>query len=495
MAKKVKYNGLPVYRVEIGDGVDGMTKVSLVDLPAVEKDFQAFKAEKAATSYAVEDEEKRIVRGVLIRADFPIYRYNKEKKQAYYIVFTKETIREIAEQYLADGRANNVNEMHEDGTDVEGVEMVQLFIKDTGAGVDPAGFEDVEDGSLFAEYHVLNDDVWAQVKDGTFRGFSIEIEHYLNPIEEGEETFEGADIFALISKHINMPNFLNKLRAAVANITGSALRTDTSDKGAVAWDGDEDLKVGDVLYLVDEKDERTVAPDGDYTLSDGTVATVTDGAVSAIKAPEGAGDDGSGEGETTDTTKAAAQTRRSKLEASYNEKQRKIAEAIGAARNDNPETSGGYLVDAGEDFAIWAYYGEDTGWADKFYRYKVTWNEDGSASVSDPVECRIAYVPLDFDDSKAFDGAAAGGAAAEEGQPEQTEQAAEVVQLRADLDALIGMVQTIAEAVGNQKTRLSKLEKTPAGAPAAEAFKAAAAAGKSGVSDPVKALQAYLSKN
>ena len=51
--------------------------------------------------------------------------------------------------------------------------MVQWFISDKENGVNPKGFEEVNDHSLFAEFHVLNDDIWNSIKDGTFRGFSL----------------------------------------------------------------------------------------------------------------------------------------------------------------------------------------------------------------------------------------------------------------------------------------------------------------------------------
>ena len=38
----------------------------------------------------------------------------------------------------------------------------------------PKQFDDVPDGSWFASYYVENDEVWNQVKDGTFKGFSVE---------------------------------------------------------------------------------------------------------------------------------------------------------------------------------------------------------------------------------------------------------------------------------------------------------------------------------
>ena len=74
--------------------------------------------------------------------------------------------------------------MHVDGSEVEGVEMVQFFIKDTARGVSPEGFDGIADGSLFAEFHVTNDEVWARVKDGTFKGFSLEGVFDLEPEQD-----------------------------------------------------------------------------------------------------------------------------------------------------------------------------------------------------------------------------------------------------------------------------------------------------------------------
>ena len=167
----VTIGGLPVFDALVSDEDTGMLKISLVDEPAVMTDFLAFDAVRRMQMYSIQDEEKRLVYGVVMRADFPIYRRD-ERVGEYYIVYKPETIRQMAEKYLADGFQNRVNVMH--STDVDDVQMVQWFIKDTARGVNPEGFPDVADGSLFAEFHVLNDDVWDAVKDGTYKGFSLE---------------------------------------------------------------------------------------------------------------------------------------------------------------------------------------------------------------------------------------------------------------------------------------------------------------------------------
>ena len=163
--------GLPVYDALVPDEETGMLKISLVDIPAVMSDFLVFNAEKEFQMYSIQDEEKRLVYGVVARANYPILRISP-KIGKYYIVFKPETIRVMAEKYLAESRQNDVSTMHT--TDVEGVQMVQYFIKDSTRGVNPDGFADIADGSLFAEFHILNDEVWAAIKAGTYNGFSLE---------------------------------------------------------------------------------------------------------------------------------------------------------------------------------------------------------------------------------------------------------------------------------------------------------------------------------
>ena len=163
--------GLPVYDVLVPDEETGMLKISFVDVPAVMSDFLVFNAQKEFQMYSIQDEEKRLVYGVVARANYPIIRRSPGIGE-YYIVFKPETIRVMAEKYLAESRQNDVSLMHR--YDIEGVQMVQYFIKDSARGVNPAGFEDIADGSLFAEFHILNDELFAEVKAGTFRGFSLE---------------------------------------------------------------------------------------------------------------------------------------------------------------------------------------------------------------------------------------------------------------------------------------------------------------------------------
>lgn len=282
----VTINGIPVYDALVTDDECGMNRISLVDAPAVEADFLAFAKDKHPQMYSVTDEEKRIVRGVIMRADFPIYR--RDSKGEYYVIFKADSIRKMAEKYLLESKQNEVNLAHEDDTDVDGVQMVQWFIKDTEAGINPAGFEDIAEGSLFAEFHVVNDEVWASIKDGTYKGFSLEGVFDMQPEQdksEVESIVESLDgLFSKLYKDNKMSK-LARFKEALSKIMMECGNV-TTDKGILYWESEDDLKAGDEVFVEDAEGNRTAADDGDYTTEDSKVVVVVDGKVAEIKDAE-----------------------------------------------------------------------------------------------------------------------------------------------------------------------------------------------------------------
>ena len=270
------YNGLPLYRVALADD-DGVLRVSLVENPAVESDFEVFRKEeaKAPALYSVQDEDKHLVRGVILRADYPIYR--NDGRGGYYVTFGADVIREAAERFIADGHANAVDTDH-DGKEVDGVQMVQLFIKDAAVGISPEGFDDIADGSLFGEYHVTDPDIWDEIKAGTWKGFSVEIFYKLIPA--ADFTAEKENKFPA-----NMKKLFSAINAAIVRVFAE-FGSVTTDKGVIYWDGDEDLKAGDRVEVEDAEGNRSAAANGDYTTPDGKVIVIVDGAVAEVKDPE-----------------------------------------------------------------------------------------------------------------------------------------------------------------------------------------------------------------
>ncbi len=434
----VTIDNIPVYQALVDESDTGMLRISLVDRPAVMSDFQKFSEDSLAVLYRIQDEDRRLVRGVVMRADFPIYRKH-EKVGEYYIIYRPDTIRVMAEKYLVESRQNNVNLMHEEGSDVEGVQMVQYFIKDSEAGVSPQGFDEIADGSLFAEFHVVNDEVWDEVKAGTYRGFSLE--GVFNLVPENDEGLVRGIVDRLDGKFNSNRNIMGKLKNIVREFMTAAkvleeLGNVTTDKGVLSWDGDEDIKAGDAVYKEDSEGNRTPAEEGDYKTGDGKVIRVADGKVTEITDADN-GDDSS-EGQDENGKDALMRAMKEAMSLSYSDKTRAIADAIA----ESGKAFYFWIEEAGDDFAIICTLDDDSG--SRHLRFTVSWDGE-KAVIGDSQEVRLAFVPV--------------------GQ--------EIV-FKSEKDALE------AENV-KLKSELEELRKTPAGRPAHEEFKGGGTSEKTGI--------------
>ncbi len=165
---------LPLYMLEISDDLNDDAEVqfvALVDRPAIQKNWNAFKNEQ---KFQIISEDKRIISGCAMLADTPIFRSDATFGD-YYVAFSKDTIVKIVQKYFKKGYQNNVNLMHDPNQIESGVTMFESFISDKARGILPMkGFEDAPDGSWFVSMLVENDAVWQQVKEGMINGFSIE---------------------------------------------------------------------------------------------------------------------------------------------------------------------------------------------------------------------------------------------------------------------------------------------------------------------------------
>lgn len=165
---------LPLYMLEISDDLNDDAEVqfvSLVDRPAIQKNWNAFKNEQ---KFQIVSEDKHIISGCAMLADTPIFRSDVNFGD-YYVAFSKETIVKIVQKYFKKGYQNNVNLMHDPNQIETGVTMFESFISDKTRGIHPMkGFEDAPDGSWFVSMLVENDAVWEKVKQGNVNGFSIE---------------------------------------------------------------------------------------------------------------------------------------------------------------------------------------------------------------------------------------------------------------------------------------------------------------------------------
>lgn len=354
-------NNIPCYEAIFTDDQQGMICISLVDCPATEVDFQAFAAEKLH-KYAVIDEDKHIVRGLIMAADMPIYRFD-EKLGEYYIIHSADFLRNMAERYFKEGNQNNMDTMHNFQFE-EGCDMVQFYIKDTANGIAPAGYDDIADGSLFGEFHITNEDIWGKIKSGEYKGFSIAAYYDIQPVDNNSK------------KNTNKMSKITRFVTALMKFG----EMETVDGKKIFWNGEDALKEGDEVYVEDEEGNKLPAPDGEYE-ADGKLISIVAGLVESIKDKEEEPAEPVAEPEANATFSAKKHI----FEESYNDIFVAIQNALNEAGLD------AYVIDAGEGFAIVGIWEEN---GEKVYRYEVTINEEGVAILGEREEVKNEWVPV-----------------------------------------------------------------------------------------------------
>ena len=253
---------IPTYSAIISDDNEGILVISLVDAPATETNWMCFK-EQENIKFSIVNEDEHILAGVVMVADKPIYRIAPDGTE-FYIVFSKDVIKRMAEKMLSDNTFNNIDIQH-DGNIIprDKVKLVELFIADEAKGIKP-NYLDVPDGSLLANYKIYDEQLWQMAKNGTLNGFSLEGVFTTVRYEQNKN-----------NKHTKMSKIKEMLKSILVQL-GEV----NTDKGILTYDGN--LAVG-----VEVKNEDGSKPaDGEYKLEDDKVIVVKDGFVDEIKEVE-----------------------------------------------------------------------------------------------------------------------------------------------------------------------------------------------------------------
>lgn len=172
------YKGLPIYQITIDEDMkaQGVKIMSIVDSPAVESDFLKFSAIRENFSL---NEEKQIITGCAIRANYPIFRKDDEGNE-FYVTFTPEYIEKIVHKFMKEGRTKAVNLMHDSDMSVDDVFLFESYLLTEAHKLSFDAFKDIEPGSWMVSYKVDNTEVWELIKAGKLKGFSVEINAMLD---------------------------------------------------------------------------------------------------------------------------------------------------------------------------------------------------------------------------------------------------------------------------------------------------------------------------
>jgi len=148
---------------------DGIEAISLVESPAIEENFVALSRHKV--EFKSVDDEKRIVVGLALVPDKEIFR--KSGDYAYKIMFSKETVKKASELYLKRLKNNNATIEHE--LTVKGVSLIESWIVED-PNMDKTNLYklDAPEGAWAVVMKIDNDEIWEDVKQGKYLGFSIE---------------------------------------------------------------------------------------------------------------------------------------------------------------------------------------------------------------------------------------------------------------------------------------------------------------------------------
>lgn len=254
----------------------------------------------------------------------------------------------------------------------------------------------------------------------------------------------------------------------------------TSDKGLLdIQKAGNEIAVGDTVMGIDEDENEVKVENGDYTLTDGTILKISDGKIDDIVIPEKEEEEKEdkeefseeempaeapqveepaveepaveeeqpaeaeeepkaeeepvvenepeAEEEPVEAEKEKFEKQRLAFEQTYDEKYRKIADAIYSLGYVDS-----YVIEAADDYAIAEIYVND-GYKD--YRFTISWVEDNPV-IGEKVEVVLKYVPVEDKEIENFKN------------------------IIVEKDTEIGKLQT----------RISELEKEPAAEPASKEF-------------------------
>lgn len=262
------YNNIPVFAINVDDPGCSISTMSLVDDPAMSIDMVCFSKEQNM-KFSIQDETQHNILTCLVRVDFPILRMT-EDGNPYYIVFNKDTAKVLCQRLMTDGMQQNISLQH-NGKLIDGIQLQEVFIKDTEKGISPVGFEDAADGSLMGVYHITDEQLWNDCIEGKFKGISI-------------ESLLGIEEFKKKCNKKTKKNSMSKIKDALKRLLMefNSLSTNIAE---LYWEEDTELMVGYKVFVEDESGNKVPAMDGEY-ISDENKIKVAGGVVTEIQRKE-----------------------------------------------------------------------------------------------------------------------------------------------------------------------------------------------------------------
>jgi hypothetical protein len=267
MAKK-----RPLYELKKSSKDNYIEAIAIVDKPAIQSSFYMF-AEVEQRKYLFVDEPKKMIAGLALIPNLKIVRYDRDEQgnvtDEYDVMFTAETIEELRNDFMKKNINDAVNFMHVNNAVPENVYLVETFMVESELQQKDLKQRfniDAPLKSLFVQYHVEDINVFNQIKDLGFHGFSI-------------QGYFDKELVQL-NKHDYKENIMNKIKQTIekfkvllaeaeAELAPVALVDKIAETG-------QEVKVGKegepVLIVTADPQGNPVeqpCPDGQYVLENG----------------------------------------------------------------------------------------------------------------------------------------------------------------------------------------------------------------------------------
>ena len=265
----------------------GVYGISLVHDPAMEGTFIALSKEDNKIKLAEIDKEQRILIGLVLEPNKPIYR--NQDGEEFNIIFNEETIKDLSHNFFIANNQSNSSLEHEDKQQLKGVTFVESWIVEDSKIDKSANFGmSYPKGSWIATMKVDNDEIWNNyVKTGEVKGFSVDAMVNLKEINLKSEINMSNQLVELLK---DLPSkialALSPKDVEVVDEVVVTLGSVKSADGSVTieYDG-EQLQAGSNVFVVGPEGNLPL-PVGEYELEGGLILVVAEeGMVAEIKEP------------------------------------------------------------------------------------------------------------------------------------------------------------------------------------------------------------------
>ena len=246
--------------------------VSLVEEEAVESGFIALSKQKQPMDFKIQNEEKRMLYGVALRADFPIYRRYGEDE--FYLTFDANAIERLVNKFMSNYGQKSFTIDHMEPA--EGIVITESWlVKDTENDKSNAlGLENVSEGSWIIGCKINNDEIWQSIREGRWHGFSIESWIDMEEIEDFKKINKENKDNKMAVKKNKFEEIVDKIKEIISDAVAEADGQDTEVQEEVIEEAAD--AVEEVVNEQESTEETVVEAAEDETSNEEIVNDVVD---------------------------------------------------------------------------------------------------------------------------------------------------------------------------------------------------------------------------